>query len=1168
MHKQKDSTQGFDDVIDSYLSGLLDTRDGSLELEVRFGTGKHTEQITKIEFDNVVKVLVSSGFSLEKMDDYILKISSETVEKDESMISNIRTEIYGLHDIQQYCKTNTLNGVNAMFIQKLPYSDGKRISHVNYEDFGFKVSLQKEKQFTESSTSAKVLTTNWKKNRKTFRYMNRSTLYNPLFPFKIDMSIVKESRRDHESKEKRMIPTLTFAESHVNETNCKYEIEIEAKNDLIGQGTPFNTTSKIANAMRACIKIIMSGLQFTNYPVGLKERNDILGDYLTLLNKDEQTKLNPKCFIGPSSFTLRLENLCPTQENCLAPNVRKNYTITDKADGVRKLLMVSPLGKIYLIDTNMQVQFTGAVTRNQKVFNTLLDGEHILQDKNGRYINLFAAFDVYYIMKKDVRGLHFAPESLEGVATNFRLPLLVEVIADLKPASVLKTATTAPIRIECKRFKQTNESQTIFRCCASLMSQMERIEYKTDGIIFTPANAPVGGDPGSEVTGPTSRITWQHSFKWKPIEANTIDFLVTINKDTNGNPKTTRIYKDGVDMTKNDQIIQYGTLTLRVGFDEKKHGYINPCEDVIQGKLPKSGSGQENSYKPVPFYPTNPSDPEAHICNIVYKTDSFSARNVMMTHENEVIEDGSIVEFGYDITEPDKRFRWKPIRMRYDKTKEYRSGQKNYGNAYHVANSNWQSIHSPVTERMLTTGLDIPELAESDDVYYNNNNHSSISGSTRGLRDFHNLIVKRSLILGASKRGETLIDFAAGKGGDLPKWIHANLSFVFGIDLSKDNIHNQIDGACARYLDYCKRFKIMPAALFVQGNSSLNIRDGTAIYGDKFKQITRAIFGNGPKDKTVLGEGVYRQYGKAENGFNISSCQFAIHYMFDKKENVFNFLRNVCECTRLGGYFIGTTYDGVTIFNLLKKYESGDGIAVYNSGTRVWQVNKAYSQTEFHPDESSIGYGIDVYQDSINKTFREYLVNFEYLTRVLTNFGFELVTTEDAVKYLELPNGSGMFEQLYLQMNEKLKQQSITPVDVGEAPNMKDFEKQISFYNRYFVFKKIRSIENAEQVVKSLLGTSSTFEKQMEALVQGEMEIVEPPQPQPQSTTAPTTEPTTTAATAPTTAPTTEPTTAATAPTTAPSKKKITKIKLVQEQPEVETPLPKKKMGRPPKNDK
>jgi hypothetical protein len=1111
--KQAPPHELFDDMIEGYLGGVLRTDGGSLELEVRFGTRnlKHVASTTKIDFDNVVKTLLSSGFVMEKTDDYTLKINSESLDPHtgKPKMSDIRTEIRGLHNIQLYCKTNSLEKVMPTFVQKtgIEGGAGEMIPPLNFDDFNFRLSLQKEKQFAESSSTAKTVVGPWRSSKKTFRYINRSTFRNPALPFVVDMSIVKESRRDHgNGGSNGMIPTHTFAESQVTESQPKYEIEIEVLNDAVGQGTAFSSARKLADALRSTIKTVMSGLQGTNYPVGAAELTLVAHEYMHLLHPEREPrekgkvdvvaiKLIPKNFIGPSSYTLQMQNIVPVNENCTIPNVRNNYTVTDKADGARKLLYVSPTGRIYLIDTNMRVQFTGAQSAEDKIFNTLLDGEHILHDKSGRFINLFAAFDAYYIAGKDVRALHFVPPSAEVPASKFRLPLLVEVITRLAARSVVRGAATCPIRIEYKKFKYTGQDQSIFQCCAALMSQIEShsYEYNTDGIIFTPADAPAGGDVGGDVAGPKSKITWPLSFKWKPTEANTIDFLATVVKDSNGQPKVTSIYTDGVNTAKNDQIVQFKTLTLRVGFDEKKHGHLNPCEDVIQGKLPRkvdrsdNRGSNEDSYKPVPFYPTNPYDPEAHACNVVLRADAAGNRGMMLTAENEVIEDGTIIECAYNMESADPRFHWVPLRVRTDKTAEYRSGQKNYGNAYHVANSNWHTIHNPITKKMLTTGTDIPDELADDDVYYNRVS-SSGDTTTRGLRDFHNLFVKRALIGGVSKRGNTLIDFAVGKGGDLPKWIHANLSFVFGIDISKDNIQNQLDGACARYLDYCKRFSIMPGALFVQGNSALNIKSGTGISGEKYKQIVRAVFGDGPKDKALLGEGVYREYGKAENGFSVSSCQFAIHYMFETRANACNFLRNVCECTEVGGYFIGTTYDGATMFDALKPYEEGDGIAVLHKGKRVWQVTKAYSATEFLDDETCVGYAIDVYQESINKTFREYLVNFAYLKRLMANFGFEVVPREDALK-LGLPDGTGMFEQLYAQMMARIKQTPAMASDCGAAPDMHDYERRISFYNRYFVFKKVRSIDNAELVVKSLLGTSTAFEKQMAALEQEQEEL-------------------------------------------------------------------------------
>jgi hypothetical protein len=121
-------------------------------------------------------------------------------------------------------------------------------------------------------------------------------------------------------------------------------------------------------------------------------------------------------------------------------------------------------------------------------------------------------------------------------------------------------------------------------------------------------------------------------------------------------------------------------------------------------------------------------------------------------------------------------WRWIPIRVRHDKTSELRSGVKNYGNAYHVANNNWTSIHNPITVEMITTG-DKTVDAIDNDVYYNK---TSKDTETRCLRDFHNLYVKRKLIMSVGNRGNTLIDYAVGKGGDLSKWISAGVDFVFG----------------------------------------------------------------------------------------------------------------------------------------------------------------------------------------------------------------------------------------------------------------------------------------------------------------------------------------------------------------------------------------------------
>ncbi len=102
----------------------------------------------------------------------------------------------------------------------------------------------------------------------------------------------------------------------------------------------------------------------------------------------------------------------------------------------------------------------------------------------------------------------------------------------------------------------------------------------------------------------------------------------------------------------------------------------------------------------------------------------------------------------------------------------------------------------------------------------------------------------------------------------------------------------------------------------------------------------------------------------------------------------------------------------------------------------------------------------------------EFLVNFDYLDRVLENYGFKLIDREEA-KTKGLPNGSGLFSELFMNMEEEVKRNKNRVKDYGNALNMTEYEKKISFLNRYFVYKKIRNV-NTEKVQIDFGDYSST----------------------------------------------------------------------------------------------
>ena len=998
------------------------------ELEVRFGTKGDT--ITKNKIDNTINKLKSLDFQLVK-EEYSLKIQSEYIDPKtgKKKISSVRVEINGLPNIQSYCKTNKLLDEkgrlleNINFTRKTPlfiqgYGEKTRVQNYDVDEFNFRISLQKDFKINKQDGIVKGILSNWESSKKVFRYMKRTTYRHPSYPFRIDLSIVKMSNKNSRHF---MIPTFTLLESNVLNNPNIYEIEIEC--DGISDGRKH---------LYHMIKTVLSGIQNSNFPIKKTERQLVEKEYYKLIHKEDlSTRILSKHFIGPSSISLEMHHL--QKESDI--NILSNYSVTDKADGVRKMLYINSSGRVYLIDVNMNIEFTGLINKVEALNNTLLDGEHIIHNKLKQYYNKYAAFDIYFMKGTDIRMYEFINESKQN-----RLFVLNMIVKKLKFDSIVSSTDVLDISV-----KQFYKGENIFADCSSIFKTINELDYETDGLIFTPTNYGVGvEDIDSEPVN--KKKTWLRSFKWKPPEFNTIDFFVSTKKDKSGSDDIKNIFEDGISTRSRTSIKEYKTLILRVGYDESKHGYINPLESLINDEqFKKIDMDVQSNYKPVRFYPMEPSDINAGECNIVI--DDVSKK--MYCENKDIIEDNSIVEFKYVITNKEK-FKWVPIRVRYDKMQELRSGQKNYGNAYHVAESVWKSIHNPITEDILSGKIEIPKI--NSDIYYNSTNKNK----SRALRDFHNLYIKKNLIKGVSSDGYSLIDLAVGKGGDIPKWQFSRLGFVYGIDLSRDNIENKKDGACARYLDM-KRKKRLFNAMFLPGDSSKNLKSGEGFYSEKTHNIHNAIFGKGPKDKKLLGEGVYNLYGKASEGFNVVSCQFAIHYMFENKERLYTFLKNVSDCCKIGGYFIGTCYDGRKLFNLLNKFNIGEGLSKHKNDKLVCQIIKQYDFKTFENDESSLGYAVDVYQDSINNNITEYLVNFDYFKIVMENFGFVLIDDLEA-QTMQLNSGITSFEDAFKNMESFVKVNKSEKKYIGKALNMSEEEKFISFLNNYFIFKKVRNI--------------------------------------------------------------------------------------------------------------
>ena len=1082
--KQNEEKQKFDTIVKTYLDEVrkASTSESSSlsldpELEVRFGTMRQSAPLTKDNVTNVIKKLKSLQFQ-QSAEEYSLRIFLND--------SDVRVQIDGFSNIQNFCIDNSIADKNAVMVikrnmeHKVIREDGSEfvsdVRPVDNTDFDFRVSLQTEREIGKNEREQIVA--NWKSSGKNFRYIRRTAFTHPDYPVRIDISVVKDtftpSRKSYGN----------FKSANVMRGEDKYEVEIEVMNSEVSA----MGLESLLKGLRECIKTILSGIQSSNFPISNDEMRQVQDEYSKLIYGGDIRPPSRLAFIGPSSVTLQIKNIAPIGAYKM-PSIRKNYSVTDKADGLRKLLFISSSGKMYLIDPLLNVQFTGLVVDIKAFHNTLIDGEHVLHDKNGAFINLYLAFDIYFLKGESVRERSFYTSNKEH-ADKSRHSEMLKYIANMDAKPVLKSAKS-PLTVQAKRFYfddgesgiagisaifetkigEENASERIFALCKQCLES--EYKYVTDGLILTPCNTGVGGTTPGQV-GPLDRkFTWALSFKWKPPQYNTVDFLVNTVKDdkTNRDKVIEKIDGgsiSGINMLSNRQVESYKELVLKVGFDPSNRSnkiIPNACAMIYEGTIDKI-SGGSGEYKPIQFLPSNPYDASAGLCLMKLNSDGD-----MVTEEGaEVFEDLTIVEFKYD--KPEKR--WVPLRIRYDKTADLRKNGKNFGNDYKTADSVWYSIHYPVTEDIIK-GVDkninydemsSPETSSGSisEVYYKSSSSSNTEKLTEGLRDFHNKFVKAALIYEMSKAGDTLIDFAVGKAGDLHKWKESGLSFVYGIDISRDNIENPANGACTRYVNFARENAGKMDAVFVVGNTSRNVKDGAAFSGSSqlTREISNSVFGKGSVDalKKLGLNGIAANYGRGEAGFDISSIQFAAHYMFENEDTLNGFLRNVCECTKVGGVFIGTTFNGKKVFDLLKRngVKKNESFVLFKGGVteaskKIIEIMKKYDDDlRFPPDEFSLGYEIQVWQESIGNYISEYLVNFEYLDGMMSKYGFEPHHLDKGDIFRK---SRASFEELFRVMREHHASNSL----YAKALGMSNEEKTLSFLNDYFIYKKVRDVD-------------------------------------------------------------------------------------------------------------
>ena len=999
------------------------------------------------DFNRLISVLNNNGFILQN-EKYILSIG----------LNKNRIRITNLDGIKEYCNTGNLPNYNIEYIEKKTKKINGMIvkNHFNNK-YNFRINYKTENPLSDMGID--LLKKDFKESYKTFRYIKRFILTNEKFPYlKIDCSIVKSKTK-----------FKTLKESNIFKSNANYEIEMELINDKIiefkNSTTDFNSKK---NEIKNIVKLIFSTLQNTIYPIDNMKKHYIIKKYHSLASNNISSNnyrrgcLNDnKSFFGPGSVALQREHLHEDTNN----TILKNYCVTDKADGERKFIYITDDNEynVYLIDINMKIQFTGLTVSQKNLKNTIIDGEHILYETSN-FKNIFLAFDIYYLNHKKTTDLIFYSE--RDIPTRYKH--LVKTIDSIKE-NVVKINKENDLKIECKHFYFCNREKDIFNCCKDIFNYItsNKVEYNTDGLIFTPIHLKLKQESKKEkydLNEIKKKTRWNSCYKWKEPRDNTIDFLIKVKKT-----KQHKNYK-----------------TVNSGFKTKENVVELYVGDYIMDyKMAfwKNDPNIKKIYDKTLFNPSTYNDDGLASYSII-KEENYNSILGMYTEvdekgKREYIEDDTIVEFRYGTHGDEKsgEKRWIPIRVRHNKTLQYKNQNSNFGNNIKTALSNWRSINESVTKEVLTGKITIGKLEQIDyektlnqgakkdkkvNAYWN----PTIVGKrnklkyTKNLRVFHNQI-KYELIkycsnkLGKMNTNKSIFDMTCGKGGDLMKWINNGYKHIVGFDKYQDSITNNEDGIYKRAYSQ-KNDNKFPIMIFEQADAGKNYIRGEAFNGSEIEKnnighdIIKCVLGQQYDHGLVK---VLEKFeGVAKRGFDVISNQFSIHYFFKDIETLTGFVQNISECCKNNGYFIGTCFDGKKIYELLKERPN---ISRKVDGHKVFEIERIYDpeldryNTFLNNNMSSLGYPIDVYMESIGVKAREYLVNFDYFISIMKHYGF---TLENIDRHPIFKNGSNLFDKLN---NISYKKNNIYDKLTG-------LEKEISFNNRYFIFKKTINIQHGD----------------------------------------------------------------------------------------------------------
>ena len=1005
----------------------LSLGDKTVEFEVNFNDNQ-------VEYDGFKRVI--NAFSINKnftshSNLAVLDVTSDT--------KNTRLTIVGKDNVENLCRVGSIDRLPRESLQAMIKTEVDNVGPLKISDYGLTINTRKESPVDPLEVASSIAL-----GPKFFRYKQRMTFKSNIYAFRIDCTVVHQTKS---SSDDFYLPSIF-------DTQPRYELEIELVDKKVRPDECYQQLGKL-------VKFTLVNVENNPYVLTRSVKDAVLVQYLKLVENftpqttDRDARFsaimrNPtRYFIGPKPVSLSFENI--SQGDPTAVSILQGYTVTDKADGDRMLLMVATDGKCYLLNNTLNVKFTGFVAPRDCA-NTLLDGEYVdkwkvakSSEMHSTNVAWFMPFDVYYY-----KGAFVGDRPLKAADTKANVEdppsKAADTKANVKDPPVSDTTAAAAVRpVKASKAVATMDRLTIMQKFAEsvttsndgfvqlhpkvfldgdIFAATKRVlaldrQYETDGVIFTPAALPVGANYTNEPPKMTGR--WTRVLKWKPPEQNTIDFLVRFVSVVNARDVSTRYAKLYVGYAENNAV--------------NKDGTVSPQNVLTLNAVDSKGSSKmQNQYI------------ERQFAEVLLPINDGKC----VCHNGDIIMNETIVEFSYD----GGASAWMPLRVRQDKTHLFRASGGNIGgtaNDYEIAQSIWKTIQHPVTAALICGDNDARDASgDKASIYYMRDTERERL-QIKPMLDFHNHWVKKTTVFDNLKavHAVSLFDIGCGRGGDLYRCINAGFKTIVGLDVSESDLLNSTDGAYVRLnnLKSAKKNVGNEKIVFLQWDCSKAIakENDTPKQNKELQAIGDVAFGFVPQ--TAIPRNLAPYYGIANKTFDVVSCQFAIHYFFKTPETLANFCGNVGSRLKKGGFLVLTCMDADSVDKMFAKMKTNT-LRGKKSEKDIWMLTKKYDSFDYDDPKKNYGKEIDVFVESINNTVTEYLVDYELLCMGLKEHG--IVPSSK----LGIAAKTG-FRDLFVEMEASYKKgKDVGPATKNAVENMEADEKKFSFLNMVYVFSK------------------------------------------------------------------------------------------------------------------